>query len=49
MQLYLLLESLRGPPTCDTVRCNKGHICIIKVRDCHWDTGAKLYLHFLEK
>ncbi|XP_050459547.1 uncharacterized protein LOC126855727 [Cataglyphis hispanica] len=37
-------ESLRGPPTCDTVRCNKGHICIIKVRDCHWDTGCKLQI-----
>ncbi|KAL6428181.1 hypothetical protein ACFW04_008496 [Cataglyphis niger] len=37
-------ESMRGPPTCDTVRCSKGHICIIKVRDCHWDTGCKLQI-----
>ncbi|KAK0159202.1 hypothetical protein PV328_010114 [Microctonus aethiopoides] len=25
-------ESLRGPSTCDTVQCSKGHICIVKVR-----------------
>ncbi|XP_072754120.1 uncharacterized protein [Anoplolepis gracilipes] len=34
-------ESLKGPPTCDTVRCNRRHICIVKVRDCYWDKGCK--------
>lgn len=47
MQFYPLLESLKGPLTCDTVRCSRGHVCIVKVRECHWDTGAKLYLYFL--
>lgn len=30
-------ESLKGPQTCDTVRCSSGHICTIKVRECRWD------------
>ncbi|XP_011057335.1 PREDICTED: uncharacterized protein LOC105147780 [Acromyrmex echinatior] len=34
-------ESLKGPPTCDTVRCNRGHMCIIKVRGCHWGGKCK--------
>ncbi|XP_070155151.1 uncharacterized protein [Polyergus mexicanus] len=34
-------ESLKGPLTCDTVRCNRGHVCIVKVGECHWDTGCK--------
>ncbi|KAG5330501.1 DHGL dehydrogenase, partial [Acromyrmex heyeri] len=34
-------ESLKGPLTCDTVRCNRGHMCIIKVRGCHWGGKCK--------
>ncbi|XP_077255947.1 uncharacterized protein LOC143893934 isoform X2 [Temnothorax americanus] len=37
-------ESLKGPQTCDTVRCSKGHICIVKVRGCHWDGKCKQQL-----
>lgn len=37
MQVYLFLESLMGPLTCDTVRCSNGHRCIVKVQGCHWD------------
>lgn len=47
MQFYLFLESHKGPLTCDTVRCSRGYVCMVKVRDCHWDEG-KLYLHFFE-
>lgn len=36
-RFYLFLESLKGPQTCDTVRCSSGHICTIKVRECRWD------------
>ncbi|XP_067215808.1 uncharacterized protein [Linepithema humile] len=34
-------ESLKGPVSCDTVHCNRGHICIIRVRGCHWDGKCK--------
>ncbi|XP_046472162.1 uncharacterized protein [Neodiprion pinetum] len=30
-------ESLKGPITCESVRCSKGYICLVKVRRCHWD------------
>ncbi|XP_025073368.1 uncharacterized protein LOC112552408 [Pogonomyrmex barbatus] len=34
-------DSLKGPSTCDTVRCSKGHLCIVKVRGCHWNESCK--------
>ncbi|XP_019884178.1 uncharacterized protein LOC105254826 [Camponotus floridanus] len=34
-------ESLKGPLTCDTVRCSRGYVCMVKVRDCHWDEECK--------
>ncbi|XP_011700380.1 PREDICTED: uncharacterized protein LOC105457425 [Wasmannia auropunctata] len=37
-------ESLKGPLTCDTVRCNKGHVCVVKVRGCDWDGNCKQQL-----
>ncbi|XP_025159763.1 uncharacterized protein LOC105183478 [Harpegnathos saltator] len=30
-------ESLKGPSTCDSVRCSSGHICVVRVRGCRWD------------
>ncbi|XP_046737986.1 uncharacterized protein LOC124406589 [Diprion similis] len=30
-------ESLKGPMTCESVRCSKGYMCLVKVRRCHWD------------
>nr|XP_034183436.1 uncharacterized protein LOC117605816 isoform X2 [Osmia lignaria] len=30
-------ESLKGPSTCDTVRCTNGYVCTLKVRRCRWD------------
>ncbi|XP_011867254.1 PREDICTED: uncharacterized protein LOC105561673 isoform X2 [Vollenhovia emeryi] len=37
-------ESLKGPLTCNTVRCSKGHVCVVKVRGCHWDEKCKQQL-----
>ncbi|KYN01695.1 Glucose dehydrogenase [acceptor] [Cyphomyrmex costatus] len=37
-------ESLKGPLNCDTVRCNRRHMCIIKVQGCHWDRKCKQQL-----
>ncbi|XP_044013876.1 uncharacterized protein LOC122856248 [Aphidius gifuensis] len=29
-------ESLKGPASCDSVTCSKGHICSLKIRQCTW-------------
>ncbi|XP_043264921.1 uncharacterized protein LOC122404763 [Colletes gigas] len=34
-------ESLRGPSTCDSVRCSRGYVCMLKVRRCRWDEKCK--------
>ncbi|XP_015432537.1 PREDICTED: uncharacterized protein LOC107188709 [Dufourea novaeangliae] len=34
-------ESLRGPSTCDSVHCTRGHLCMVKVHQCHWDQKCK--------
>ncbi|XP_053972475.1 uncharacterized protein LOC128873151 [Hylaeus volcanicus] len=34
-------ESIRGPSTCDTVRCSIGYVCMLKVRRCRWDERCK--------
>ncbi|XP_076227480.1 uncharacterized protein LOC116429730 [Nomia melanderi] len=31
------IESMRGPPTCDSVYCSNGYLCMVKVRRCLWD------------
>ncbi|XP_063978678.1 uncharacterized protein LOC135163297 [Diachasmimorpha longicaudata] len=33
-------ELLRGPASCDSVRCTKGHICVIRVRHCNWSQSC---------
>ncbi|XP_015126099.1 uncharacterized protein LOC107047782 [Diachasma alloeum] len=33
-------ELLRGPVSCDTVRCTKGHVCVIRVRHCSWNESC---------
>lgn len=30
-------ELLRGPASCESVRCSKGHVCVIRVRHCSWN------------
>ncbi|XP_076634426.1 uncharacterized protein LOC143348273 [Colletes latitarsis] len=34
-------ESLRGPSTCNSVRCSRGYVCMLKVRRCRWDEKCK--------
>ncbi|XP_034948932.1 uncharacterized protein [Chelonus insularis] len=34
-------DSLKGPSSCDNVKCSNGYVCIVKVRHCSWDKPCK--------
>ncbi|XP_011296917.1 uncharacterized protein [Fopius arisanus] len=34
-------ELLRGPVSCESVRCTKGHVCVIRVGRCSWNESCK--------
>lgn len=37
-------ESLKGPASCDSVTCSKGHICSLKIHQCTWGK-CNLFIH----